>query len=65
MEYSLSNYEIDKIEKIYLSGDGASWIKQGLEVSLGKTLFVLDQFHTNKAIKNKYYNCFIKKIVYN
>lgn len=36
--------------KIYLHGDGAAWIKQGLEW-LPNSVFVLDQYHKNKAIK--------------
>ena len=36
--------------KIYLHGDGAAWIKQGLE-HLPKCEFVLDRYHKNKAIK--------------
>ena len=36
--------------KIYLHGDGAKWIKQGLEY-LPNCVFVLDRYHKNKAIK--------------
>ena len=36
--------------KIYLHGDGASWIKQGLEW-LPNSRFVLDRYHKNKALK--------------
>lgn len=36
--------------KIYLHGDGASWIKQGLEW-LPNSVFVLDRYHINKALK--------------
>ena len=36
--------------KIYLHGDGATWIKQGLEY-LPNCVFVLDRYHKNKAIK--------------
>jgi hypothetical protein len=36
--------------KIYLHGDGAAWIKQGLEY-LPNCEFVLDRYHKNKAIK--------------
>lgn len=36
--------------KIYLHGDGASWIKQGLEW-LPNSVFVLDRYHVNKALK--------------
>lgn len=43
-------YDVDKIETIYLSGDGASWIKQGLNW-IPKSKFVLDNYHLNKYIK--------------
>jgi len=36
--------------KIYLHGDGAAWIRQGLEY-LPNCKFVLDRYHKNKAIK--------------
>ena len=36
--------------KIYLHGDGAKWIKQGLEY-LPNCVFVLDRYHKNMAIK--------------
>lgn len=44
-------YEIEHIEAIYIHGDGASWIKKGLEV-LPKSKLVLDKYHLNKAIIN-------------
>lgn len=37
--------------KIYLHGDGAAWIKQGLEWLPG-SVFVLDRYHKNKALKH-------------
>lgn len=43
-------YKIDVVETIYLSGDGASWIKQGLDW-IPKSRFVLDNYHLNKYIK--------------
>ncbi len=36
--------------RIYLHGDGAAWIKQGLEW-LPNSVFVLDRYHKNKALK--------------
>jgi len=36
--------------KIYLHGDGANWIKTGLEW-IPNAIFVLDKYHKNKAIK--------------
>lgn len=37
--------------KIYLHGDGAPWIKSGLEW-LPNSTFVLDRYHVNKALKS-------------
>ena len=42
------NYDIDSIEKIYVYGDGAPWIR-GLAEYLG-AVFVLDKYHINKCI---------------
>src|SRR5690606_26161112 len=48
--YIEAQYDVDSIESIYLSGDGASWIKQGLNW-LPKSKFVLDNYHLQKYIK--------------
>lgn len=42
-------YETDTVERIYLHGDGAAWIKEGLNW-LPKVKMVLDRYHLNKAI---------------
>lgn len=42
-------YDVDAIERIYLYGDGASWIKEGLKW-LPKAKLVLDKYHLNKSI---------------
>ena len=44
-----NRYDISNT-KIYIHGDGASWIKSGLEW-IPNSDFVLDEFHKNKAIK--------------
>lgn len=44
-------YETTKCKQIYLSGDGAHWIKKGLDFLPAKTTFVLDPFHTSQALK--------------
>lgn len=49
-DYIDQTYDYDKIEKIYLSGDGASWIKSGAAI-INKSIFVLDRYHLNKAVK--------------
>ena len=42
------NYDLDSIEKIYVYGDGAPWIR-GLAEYLG-AVFLLDKYHINKCI---------------
>lgn len=49
-DYLEEAYELDKVEKIYLSGDGASWIKEGLNWIKGSE-YVLDYFHLSKYVK--------------
>jgi len=49
-EWIYAVYDVDEIEKIYLHGDGAPWIKTGLSY-LPKVQFVLDRYHLNKALK--------------
>lgn len=49
-DYIDQAYEYDSIEKIYLSGDGARWIKAGA-ATINKSIFVLDRYHLNKAVK--------------
>jgi len=49
-EWIYSAYDEEEIEKIYLHGDGASWIKRGLDY-IPKAQFVLDRYHLNKALK--------------
>lgn len=46
-EYICCNYDIDSIEKIYLNGDGGSWIKAGKRKLAGLT-YVIDGFHLSK-----------------
>lgn len=50
-EWIYNAYDVDGIEAVYIHGDGASWIKKGLEV-LPKSKPVLDKYHLNKAIMN-------------
>ena len=42
-------YDLEDTQ-VYLHGDGASWIQRGLEW-IPNTIFVLDKYHKNKAIK--------------
>lgn len=43
-------YDMDKVETVYLSGDGASWIKEGAKWIV-KSKYVLDRFHLSKYIR--------------
>jgi hypothetical protein len=48
-EWIYEAYEAKSIERIYLHGDGAFWIKEGLNW-LPNAKLVLDRYHLNKAI---------------
>ena len=47
--YIEENYDINYLKTVYLSGDGAAWIKQG-RYWLPKVKIVLDKYHLNKYI---------------
>ena len=49
-DYLEEAYEMDKVQKVYLSGDGASWIKEGLNW-INDSVYVLDGFHLAKYIR--------------
>lgn len=48
-EYIDKKYDMENIERIYIGGDGANWIKEGLNW-IDKSVFVLDRFHLLKYI---------------
>ena len=48
-DYMSATYDLDYVKKIYINGDGASWIKSGRKWIAGST-FVLDKFHMQKYI---------------
>ena len=48
-EYIDKKYDIKNVEKVYICGDGATWIKEGLNW-IEKSEFVLDRFHLLKYI---------------
>lgn len=48
-DYLDTHYHLETLKEIYLSGDGASWIRVGREYIPGVT-FILDKFHLSKAI---------------
>ncbi len=43
-EYIAKTYDEESLERIYVSGDGAGWIRQGAKVH-EKAKFVLDKYH--------------------
>ena len=49
LDYIDNRYDLDQVERIYISGDGAPWIRSGIEI-IPKSVFVLDQFHLSKYI---------------
>lgn len=50
-EYIDRYYDSEYLEKVYLCGDGANWIKAGCDW-IDKSIFVLDRYHRNKYINN-------------
>ena len=48
-DYLEETYNLETVEKIFIGGDGASWIKEGLEW-IPKSKFVLDRYHLNDYI---------------
>lgn len=48
-DYIASAYDEESLERIYINGDGAEWIKAGAKVH-SKAKFVLDKYHMNKYI---------------
>lgn len=49
-DYLEEAYDMGKVKKIYLSGDGAKWIKEGLNWINGSQ-YVLDGFHLAKYVR--------------
>ena len=47
--YIEENYDIECLKRVFIQGDGATWIKTGLEW-VQKSIYVLDEFHMTKAI---------------
>ena len=43
-------YDLEKLEKIYVHGDGGKWIKSGLN-NLPQTIHVMDGYHLGKYIR--------------
>lgn len=51
MDYLEARYDLSKVERIYLLGDGASWIRAGLQYLPPLTIFILDKYHLEKYIQ--------------
>lgn len=49
-EYIEGRYDMESLKQVYISGDGAAWIKSGTK-HLEKAKFVLDKFHMHQYIK--------------
>lgn len=50
LDYIDGVYDYDSIERIYISGDGASWIKSGAEY-IKKGIYVVDKYHLMKYVR--------------
>ena len=57
-------YDTDKIEDIYILGDGATWIKSGVNI-IPNSKYALDKFHLKQAINHISQDELVKKILFN
>lgn len=48
-EYINKTYDINYLERTIVSGDGATWIKKGIEY-VPKSLYVSDEYHVLKYV---------------
>ena len=49
LEYLEEAYDLDAVERIYINGDGAAWIRTGEKI-IPKSKFALDKYHMHKYI---------------
>ena len=49
LDYLNEAYDMDAVEKIYINGDGALWIRSGEKI-IPKSRFALDKYHMHKYI---------------
>lgn len=49
LDYIDEHYDLKAIKEIFISGDGAGWIRTGLSV-IPNSIFVLDRFHLKKYV---------------
>lgn len=47
--YMDNRYDLDKVDTIFISGDGGPWIK-GYDIAFPNAIYVLDKFHYRKAL---------------
>ena len=50
-DYIYDNYDPDTLKRVYIAGDGAGWIKTGVDV-ITNSRFVLDKFHIMQYINS-------------
>lgn len=50
-KYLDNRYDLDKVNYLFISGDGATWIK-GYDEAFPNAIFVLDPFHYRKALNS-------------
>ena len=48
-EYIEASYDTDALKKVFISGDGAPWIKAGIH-EVPKAKFILDRYHMHRYI---------------
>lgn len=48
-KYLDATYDLNKVDKIFLSSDGGTWIT-GYDIAFPNVIFVLDKFHYRKAL---------------
>ena len=48
--YIEAAYDTEKIHKLYISADGAAWIRGGCRGLAAEAVFVLDEFHLSKYV---------------
>ena len=48
-QYIITHYDTDVLQRVYINGDGADWIKAG-ETYVNAGYFVLDRFHLHEYI---------------
>ncbi|MCW8780797.1 ISLre2 family transposase [Latilactobacillus curvatus] len=50
LDYLDTHYQLDNVPEIIISGDGATWIRQGSTI-IPNSIFILDRFHTVQTVR--------------